>query len=74
MDEVAERKRVLVQLDLQKLENATIIYDETTDTLYVNMDEEEADEVIMLENNVIVRIKRDTVIGLSIQGVTRYSR
>lgn len=60
-------------LDINKLEKAIVIYDNTTDTLHINIEDKEADEVILLENSIIVRIKDGIVIGLSIQGVSRSS-
>jgi len=61
-----------VLLDIDMLEKATIVYDSTTDTLHINLSEEEAEEVTLLENNIIVRIKDGKLVGLSIQSVTRF--
>ena len=62
-----ERK---VCVDLDKLEKALIVYDTATDTLYVNISDEEADEVIMLENGVVVRLRGSDIVGLSIHNVS----
>lgn len=64
--------RKIVEIEVEKLEKASIIYDNSTDTLHINLSEEEADEVILLENGVIVRIKGGILIGLSIQGISRF--
>jgi len=52
-----------VLLDIDMLEKATIVYDSTTDTLHINLSEEEAEEVTLLENNIIVRIKDGKLVG-----------
>lgn len=51
-----ERK---VSIDLDKLGQAFIVYDGATDTLHITLSDEEADEVVLLENGVIVQLKKD---------------
>lgn len=62
-----------VFIDLSKLEKAVIIYDQLTDTLHINLADEEAEETLLLENGIIVKIKNGSLVGLSIQGVLKQS-
>lgn len=64
-------KKVVV--DLSKLEKAIVIYDQLTDTLHINLTDEEAEETLLLENGIIVRIKNGSLVGLSIQGISKQS-
>lgn len=64
-----ERK---VSIDLDKLGQAFIVYDGATDTLHITLSDEEADEVVLLENGVIVQLKKGSIIGFSIPNVTRH--
>jgi uncharacterized protein YuzE len=66
------RSRIVV-VDIAMLENATIVYDQVTDTLHISLSKEEAEEVILLENGVIVKIRDGKLVGLSVQGISRYS-
>lgn len=69
--ELSLEKKALI--DLIKLGQAMIVYDEMTDTLHINLVDDEADEVLMLENGVIVRLKEGFVIGFSIPNILRHS-
>ena len=60
-----------VWIDISDLEKAFIQYDEASDTLYINLSDEEADEVLMLENNIVIRIKEGRLIGLTILELSR---
>ncbi|MEM3980344.1 MAG: DUF2283 domain-containing protein [Ignisphaera sp.] len=62
-----------VIIDLSKLEKAIIIYDQLTDTLHINLVDEEAEETLLLENGIIVKIRNGSLIGLSIQGILKHS-
>lgn len=62
-----------VLLDLSELEKAIVVYDSVTNTLHIILSNEEADETILLENNIVVRICRGRVIGISIQEVLKSS-
>lgn len=66
---VSEKK---ASIDLNKLGQAFIVYDGATDTLHVTLSDEEADEVVLLENGVIVQLKKGAVIGFSLPNVMRY--
>lgn len=61
------------ELDLDKLEKALIIYDRATDTLHITLSDEEADEVMLLENGIIVRTRGGLLIGISVQNISRFS-
>jgi|UniRef100_A0A7J2TBL2 hypothetical protein len=58
-------------ISLRGLGNAKIIYNSAVDTLHIVIDEEEADKAILLENNIIVRIKNGRVIEIEIQDVSK---
>lgn len=72
MEERKPQEQRKIEVELDKLEKALIVYDRSTDTLHINLSDEDADEVVLFENGIIVRIKSRTLIGLSIQGMTRY--
>uniref|UniRef100_A0A7C4FAF4 DUF2283 domain-containing protein n=1 Tax=Ignisphaera aggregans TaxID=334771 RepID=A0A7C4FAF4_9CREN len=58
-------------ISLRGLGNAKIIYNSAVDTLHIVIDEEEADKAILLENNIIVRIKNGRIIEIEIQDVSK---
>jgi len=58
-------------ISLRGLGNAKIIYNSAVDTLHIVIDEEEADKAILLENNIIVRIKNGRVIEIEIQDISK---
>lgn len=60
------------ELDLDKLEKALVIYDHATDTLHISLSDEEADEVMLLENGIIVRARGGLLIGISVQNVSKF--
>jgi hypothetical protein len=58
-------------INLKSLGNAKFIYCSATDTLHIIMDEGDADKELLLENNVIVRIRSGRVIEIAIQEVSK---
>ncbi|RLG88237.1 MAG: DUF2283 domain-containing protein [Thermoprotei archaeon] len=62
-----EKERSLI-VRLQNLDNIWFEYDRQNDILYINFgkDVEEADESILTESNIVVRIRRGEVISLTI--------
>lgn len=62
-----------VTLDLMELEKATVIYDNITNSLHIVISDEEADEILLLENNIIVKLSQGRVVSLTIQDVLRSS-
>ncbi|MEM3973990.1 MAG: DUF2283 domain-containing protein [Ignisphaera sp.] len=56
-------------IDLKDLEKAKIIYDRASDSLHIIIDEEEADKALLLENNIVVRIKDNRIIEIEIQDI-----
>ncbi len=64
-----DRKKLVLYLD--ELEQALVQYDESSDTLYINLSDEEADEILLLENNIVVRAKDGRVIGLTVLELSR---
>lgn len=67
------RKARRVILDLIELEKATVIYDNITNSLHIVISDEEADEILLLENNIIVKLSQGRVVSLTIQDVSRSS-
>ncbi len=59
----------MAQLDLEELGNAIVRYDELTDTLYLVLSNEEADETLLLPNDVVVHISKGKVIAITIRNV-----
>ncbi len=71
MSEQGSENRKKLVLYLDELERAFVQYDESSDTLYINLSDEEADEVLLLENNIVVRVKGGRVIGLTVLELSR---
>jgi len=61
-------------VDLDELEKAFVQYDEASDTLYINLSDEEPDETVLLENDIVVRIRNGRIIGLTILNLSRRFR
>ena len=61
-------------VNLKALENAKIIYDSVADSLHIIIDEGEADKALLLENDIVVRIRGNNIIELIIQGISRFVR
>lgn len=61
--EIKERKLIIKDIDQIWFE-----YDRQTDILYINFgyDIEEADEALLTENNVVVRVKEGRVVSLTV--------
>ncbi|MCS7111886.1 MAG: DUF2283 domain-containing protein [Ignisphaera sp.] len=68
-----DREARRVVLDLSELERAAVVYDNITNTLHIVISNEEADETILLENNIIVKISCGRIISISIQEVLKSS-
>lgn len=67
-EESMKRARRLVVEDLDKL---WIEYDRQNDILYINFGMEEADESIMIDDDVIVRMKGDKLVGIVVNNFSR---
>lgn len=54
--------------EIENIEKLWLEYDSRNDILYINFgyDIEEADEELLLENEVVVRIKNDKVVSITI--------
>jgi uncharacterized protein YuzE len=53
-------------LKIEDINNMWIEYDRQTDTLYIYFGKEEAEESFMLEDNIIVLVKDDKLLGVII--------
>lgn len=62
-EESMRRARRVVVEDIEKL---WIEYDKHNDILYINFGLEDADESIMLDNDVIIRLRGDKLVGIVI--------
>lgn len=71
MSEQSSEDRKKLALYLDELEQALVQYDESSDTLYIILSDEEADEVLLLENNIVVRAKNGRIIGLTVLELSR---
>ncbi len=56
-----------VSIDLDELSNAVVKYDEVSDTLYIVLSDEEADETLLLPNDIVIRLARGRVISITIR-------
>jgi len=65
---MVENKDRKLAIKLQKLDNMWFEYDRQNDILYINFgkDVEEADESILTESNVIIRIKDGEIVSLTV--------
>ncbi len=71
MSEQSSEDHKKLALYLDELEQALVQYDESSDTLYIILSDEEADEVLLLENNIVVRAKNGRIIGLTVLELSR---
>ncbi len=69
--EFEEALRKLENLRLPRLDKMWIEYDKQNDILYITFSDEEPDESIMLEDDIIVTLRGDTVLGISIYNFSR---
>ncbi len=61
-----ERAEKVKNLIIEDPENIWIEYDKVGDTLYLGFTKDEADETIMLENDIIINIKDNKIVSLLI--------
>ena len=69
--EYEESIKRLGELKVGDLRELWIEYDKQTDTLYINFGKEEPDESIMIEDDIIVNIKGDKVVGIVVMEFSR---
>ena len=67
-EEGMARARRLVVEDIDKL---WIEYDKHNDILYINFGTEEADESVMIDDDVIVRMREGKLVGIVINNFSR---
>jgi len=59
------------RLYIEDIEKIYLEYDKQSDVLYIHFgEEEEADEAIMTENDIIIRIKGDKILGITVMDFT----
>ncbi len=63
-----EQKSRILEISLEDLESLWFEYDNQNDILYINFgkDVEEADESILTESNIVIRIKGNRVVSLMV--------
>jgi len=68
---VERRPRRLFIRDIEKIR---IEYDKQSDTLYIHFTDpsEEAEEAILVGDNIVVRIKGDEVLGITVMEFMRH--
>ena len=69
--EYEEAVRRVGELRIASLEELWIEYDKQNDILYINFGKEEPDESIMIDDDVIVNIRGDRIVGIVVQGFSR---
>jgi len=62
----------IAKVELKRLAKANFIYDDASDTLHIQLSNEEPDETLMLENDIIVRLKSGLIVELAITGIKRF--
>jgi uncharacterized protein YuzE len=67
-EESLRRARRLIVEDIDKL---WIEYDKQNDILYINIGLEEADESIMLDNDIIIRLRGDKLVGIVVNDFSK---
>jgi len=65
-------EELIAKVDLKRLAKASFIYDDASDTLHIQISNEEPDETVMLENDIIVRLKSGLIVELAITGIKRF--
>lgn len=55
------------------VEGLWVEYDRASDTLYINFEEdvEEADEAILVGDDVVVRVRGDRLVSITVSGFSR---
>ncbi len=56
-------------IDVEALGNAMIRYDDVSDTLYIVIKDEEEEEVMLLPNDIVVRIAKGEIISITVRNV-----
>jgi len=62
-----------VEIDLEELENAIVKYDEVEDALYIVLSDEEEDEMLLLSNDIVIKLRGGRVISMTVRGVKERS-
>ncbi len=61
-------------VNLDELSKAWIQYDEASDTLYIHLSDEEPDETLLLENDIVLKLKSNRIISITILNLFRRIR
>ncbi len=69
--EYEEALEKLDNLRIASLREVWIEYDKQNDILYINFGKEEPDESIMVDDDIIVSIREDKIVGISIYNFSR---
>ncbi len=69
--EFEEAMEKLDNLRIASLREIWIEYDKQNDILYINFGKEEPDESIMVDDDIIVSIRGDRIVGISIYNFSR---
>jgi uncharacterized protein YuzE len=67
-EESVRRTRRLIVEDIDKL---WIEYDKQNDILYINFGTEEADESVMIDDDVIVRMREGKLVGIVVNNFSK---
>jgi len=68
-DTISEKRDLVISLD--DIEKAMVLYDESLDTLYIEVPQTDAEEAILLENDIGIRIKGNRVVGIIVYNVSK---
>ncbi len=58
-------------ISLEDIEKAMVLYDESLDTLYIEIPQTDVEEAILLENDIGIRIKGNKLVGIIVYNVSK---
>ncbi len=66
LKEYEEALEKVTELKIANIKQLWIEYDKQNDILYINFGKEEPDESIMVEDDIVVGVKDDKIVGITI--------
>ncbi len=66
LKEYEEALEKVTELKIADIKQLWIEYDKQNDILYINFGKEEPDESIMVEDDIVVGVKDDKIVGITI--------
>ncbi|MCC6060745.1 MAG: DUF2283 domain-containing protein [Acidilobaceae archaeon] len=66
MSEFEEAKDRITSYPLASIEDVWVEYDRSSDTLHILFGKEEAEESILVDDNIIINVSKGRIIGITI--------